>query len=237
MLSSHKRVTILLTANTIFTPCLKIILLFVHQNSTCKDKRSNEHTSGRFCNGGLGSFLLWLSSISASCLFRRYFVFCISLLTEPAADGELLHVPLHRAHRRSSAQQGLPSSAVFLDGVVGVYPQHDYNVFIVTKYIQIFVYILPIQIKSTSVGSTAEDFPVREPLMTQRGLFAFPSERSQLWHQQCCLAFHAFHTVSDSQSVSGPHIPEPHSSAAFLSILGMRAGGLNYSSCLLDISL
>lgn len=141
MLSSHKRVTILLTANTIFTPCLKIILLFVHQNSTFKDKRSNEHTSGRFCNGGLGSFLLWLSSISASCLFRRHFVFCISLLTEPAADGELLHVSLHRAHRRSSAQQGLPSSAVFLDGVVGVYPQHDYNVFYCHKVYTGFVYI------------------------------------------------------------------------------------------------
>lgn len=63
MLSSHKRVTILLTANTIFTPCLKIILLFVHQNSTFKDKRSNEHTSGRFCNGGLETF---------SCGFPRY---------------------------------------------------------------------------------------------------------------------------------------------------------------------
>lgn len=74
MLSSRKRVTVLLTANAIFTPCLKIILLFVHQNSTFKDARSNEHTSGRFCNSGLGSFLLWLSLISASCLFRRYFV-------------------------------------------------------------------------------------------------------------------------------------------------------------------
>lgn len=97
--------------------------------------------------------------------------------------------------------------------------------FIVTKYIQV-LFILPIQIKSSSVGSTAEGFPVREPLMTLRGLFAFLSERSQLWHQQCCLAFHAFHTVTDSQSVSGPHIPKPHSSAAFLSILGKRAGGL-----------
>lgn len=89
-------------------------------------------------------------------------------------------MPLHRAHRHSSAQQGLPSSAVFLDGVVGVYPQHDYNVFYTHKVYTGFVYILPIQIKSSSVGSNAEDFPVKEPLMTLRGLFAFPSERSQL---------------------------------------------------------
>lgn len=58
MLSSHKRVTILLTANMSFTPCLKIFPLFVQENSTFGDKRTNEHTSGRFRNGGLGSFLL-----------------------------------------------------------------------------------------------------------------------------------------------------------------------------------
>lgn len=140
MLSSHKRVTILLTANTIFTPCLKIILLFVHQNSTFKDKRSNEHTSGRFCNGGLEAF---------SCGFPRY---------QPAVSSEDIlsfafhfwqnlqqmenfFTSLHWAHRRSSAQQGLPSSAVFLDGVVGVYPQHDYNVFYCHKVYTGFVYI------------------------------------------------------------------------------------------------
>lgn len=142
MLSSHKRVTILLTANTIFTPCLKIILLFVHQNNTFKDKRSNEHTSGRFCNGGLEAF---------SCGFPRY---------QPAVSSEgILSFAFHFWQNLQQMEKFFTCRytehtvaavrskdfhhqlQLLLDGVVGIYPQHDYNVFYCHKVYTGFVYI------------------------------------------------------------------------------------------------